>query len=179
MEKHIKAILEIIEPNPERSGLKQTPERVAESLKFLTKGYHLDPQILFQNSLIPTTQTDLILVKHIEFYSICEHHLLPFFGKCHIAYIPNKNILGLSKFAEVVDIFAHRLQIQENLCEEIASCIQEHLHPKGLAVIIEAEHLCMKMRGVQKQHATFTTQKLLGELAKQENKNMLYSLLFQ
>jgi GTP cyclohydrolase I len=179
MEKHIKAILEIIEPNPERSGIKQTPERVAESLKFLTKGYHLDPHTLFKNSLIPTTQTDLMLVKNIEFYSICEHHLLPFFGKCHIAYIPNKNILGLSKFAEVVDIFARRLQIQENLCEEIASCIQELLNPKGLAVIIDAEHLCMKMRGVQKQHATFTTQKLIGELAKQDKQQMLYPLLFQ
>jgi GTP cyclohydrolase I len=177
MEKHFKAILDTIEPNAQREELKLTPIRAAEAFQFLTQGYEVDLQPIFSQSLFASSQTDLIVVKNIEFYSTCEHHLLPFFGKCHIAYIPNGHLLGLSKFAEVVDTFAHRLQIQENLCAQIAACIQDHLNPKGLAVIMEAQHLCMMMRGIQKQHASLYTQKLLGDLKKTEHQQMLFQQL--
>jgi len=164
MEKYFTEILKQIEPHPLRTELHETPSRAASALKFLTEGYQVNIKKVFETGLLSSNQNDLMLIKNIEFYSLCEHHLLPFFGKCHIAYLPNGHLLGLSKFAEIVDIFAHRLQIQENLCAQIADIIQQYLNPKGLAVIIEAQHLCMMMRGVQKQHASFATQKLLGSL---------------
>jgi GTP cyclohydrolase I len=174
MEQYFKAILEAIEPNYNREELKPTPARAAQAFQFLTKGYQVNLESIFSQSLFPSSQTDLIVVKNIEFYSTCEHHLLPFFGKCHIAYIPDGYLLGLSKFAEVVDAFSHRLQIQENLCEQIAKSIQHYLKPKGLAVILEAQHLCMMMRGIQKQHASLYTQKLMGDLKHPEHQQMLF-----
>jgi GTP cyclohydrolase I len=165
MQTHIQAILEELDPNPERAALKATPKRVADALRFLTQGHQIDPAELINSSLYPCTTSDLIVIKNIEFYSLCEHHLLPFFGKCHIAYLPSQHILGLSKFGELVDAFSRRLQIQENLCAQIANCIQSHLAPKGLAVVMEAEHLCMKMQGIQKQQSSLYTQVLKGELA--------------
>jgi GTP cyclohydrolase I len=164
MQKHIQAILEQIEPSI-RPELLDTPARAAGALKFLTQGYHVNIPELFTSGLMPCHQPQLISVNNIEFYSLCEHHLLPFFGKCHISYLPDQQILGLSKFAEIVDIFAHRLQIQENLGLQIADCIEAHLKPKGLAVMIEAQHLCLMMRGSQKQLASFNTQVFRGEWA--------------
>lgn len=164
MQKQIQALLQELDPNPERPELQATPKRVEEALKFLTKGYQMNLKELIQTSLYPSTHQQLILVKDIEFYSLCEHHLLPFFGRCHIAYLPNEFILGLSKFAEIVEAFARRLQIQENLGAQIADCLQEHLSPKGLAVFLDAEHLCMKMQGIQKQESRLWTQILKGEL---------------
>ena len=178
MEKHFAEILKQIEPDPLRPELQETPSRAAGALKFLTEGYQANIKEVFASGLLSSNQNDLMLIKNIEFYSLCEHHLLPFFGKCHIAYLPNGHLLGLSKFAEIVDIFAHRLHIQENLCAQIADIIQQYLNPKGLAVIIEAQHLCMMMRGVQKQHASFATQKLLGILKTDANlQQQLFQLL--
>lgn len=165
MQTHIRAILDLIDPLANRNALDGTPKRVEEMLKFVTQGYHQDAAALIQASLYRSPEQQLIVVKDIEFYSICEHHLLPFFGKCHIAYVPNQHILGLSKFGEIVDIYARRLQIQENLCAEIAACIEANLCPQGVAVIIQAEHLCMKMQGIQKQGAGLYTQVLKGLLA--------------
>ena len=165
MEKYIRAILDRLDPNPHGKALAGTPKRVEEMLKYVTQGYHQDAERLIQTSLYPSPKPQLIMIKDIEFYSICEHHLLPFFGKCHIAYVPEKHILGLSKFGEIVDIYARRLQIQENLCAEIADCIEANLCPQGVAVIIEAEHLCMKMQGIQKQGAYLYTQVQKGVLA--------------
>ena len=162
MEKHFQAIVQQIE-NTNRADLADTPARAAEALKFLTKGYHADIASIFKESLIGCAHQQIISVKNIEFYSLCEHHLLPFFGNCTISYIPNGLILGLSKFAELVDIFAHRLQIQENLGTQIADCLEVYLKPKALAVSIDAQHLCLMMRGTQKQHATFHTEVLRGE----------------
>lgn len=164
MEKHIQAILEQLEPT-HRSELLETPARAAGALKFLTQGYHVNIPELFKNSLMTSQSSQLISIKNIEFYSLCEHHLLPFFGKCHISYLPNEHILGLSKFAEIVDTFAYRLQIQENLCLQIAECIEQNLKPKGLAVMIEAQHLCLMMRGTQKQCASFSTNVFRGAWA--------------
>lgn len=165
MQKHIHALLQELDPNPQRPELKATPRRVEEALKFLTKGYQANLKELIQNSLYPCAQQQLILVRDIEFYSICEHHLLPFFGHCHIAYLPNQSILGLSKFAEIVEVFARRLQTQENLGAQIANYLEEYLSPRGLAVFLDAEHLCMKMQGIQKQESRLWTQILKGELS--------------
>lgn len=162
--KHIQSILEEIDPNPKRPDLEGTPVRVAEALKFFTEGYHVDIQSIFENALFESHDHEMIIIQNIEFYSMCEHHLLPFFGECHIAYIPQKHILGLSKFGEIVDVFSRRLQIQERLSTEIADCLFQELQPLGLGVIIKANHLCMKMRGIQKQKPLFITQKMLGAL---------------
>ena len=175
MQIHIQAILQELDPNAARPELQATPKRVEDALRFLTHGYQINPVDLIQTSLYPSVSGDLIVIKNIEFYSLCEHHLLPFFGKCHIAYLPNQHILGLSKFGDIVDVFSRRLQIQEKLCAEIADCIQSYLAPKGLAVIMEAEHLCMKMQGIQKQQSSLYTQILKGELSQT---NAQQSLLF-
>ena len=155
--KNIKAVLKEIGENPEREGLLKTPERVAKSLDFLTNGYDLDPAEILNKAMFKEQYSQMVLVKDIELYSLCEHHMLPFFGKAHVAYIPNGHIVGLSKIPRIVDVFARRLQVQERLTDQIKDCIQETLNPKGVAVVIEAQHLCMQMRGVEKQHSSTTS----------------------
>ena len=159
---NIKSVLSEIGENPEREGLLKTPERVAKSMKFLTDGYKQDPAKIIQSAMFSEEYSQMVLVKDIELYSLCEHHMLPFFGKAHVAYIPNGHIVGLSKIPRIVDVFARRLQVQERLTDEIKDCIQETLNPRGVAVVIEAQHLCMQMRGVQKQHSYTTTSAFSG-----------------
>lgn len=175
--KNIANIIKEIEPHSEREELQATPERVAESLRFLTHGYHVNIDNIFNNALFETKEKDLVVIKGIEFYSMCEHHLLPFFGKCHIAYKPNQYILGLSKFGEIVDVFSRRLQIQERLTIEIAACLQDNLKPQGLGIIMEAHHLCMKMRGIQKQNPLLITQKMMGCLEASEQQQLFFNLI--
>ena len=146
-----------------REGLVKTPERVAKALQFLTHGYDLDPAAILRSAMFKEEYQQMVIVKDIEVYSLCEHHMLPFFGKAHVAYIPNGQIVGLSKIPRVVDAFARRLQVQERLTVEIRNCIQDTLKPLGVAVVIEAQHLCMVMRGIQKQHSTATTSAFTGE----------------
>jgi GTP cyclohydrolase IA len=149
--------------DPAREGLVKTPERVAKALQFLTHGKHLDPAGILRSAMFREEYQQMVIVKDIEVYSLCEHHMLPFFGKAHVAYIPNGYIVGLSKIPRVVDAFARRLQVQERLTVEIRNCIQETLKPLGVAVVIEAQHLCMVMRGIQKQHSIATTSAFTGE----------------
>lgn len=158
----IKTLLSEIGENPEREGLLKTPERVSKSMEFLTNGYDKNPSKILKSAMFSESYSQMVLVKDIELYSLCEHHMLPFFGKAHIAYIPNGRIVGLSKIPRIVDIFSRRLQVQERLTDEIKDCIQETLNPKGVAVVIEAQHLCMQMRGVQKQHSSTTTSAFSG-----------------
>src|ERR1700678_325567 len=148
--------------DPNREGLRNTPERFEKALRYLTSGYGQDPEKLLNGAMFSVCYDEMVVVKDIEVYSLCEHHLLPFFGKCPVAYIPNKKVLGLSKVARLVDMFARRLQIQERLTSQIATVIQEQLHPQGVGVILEARHLCMVMRGVEKQNSTTTTSAMLG-----------------
>jgi GTP cyclohydrolase IA len=159
---NIKSLLSEIGENPKREGLLKTPERVAKSMEFLTNGYNQDPAKILKTAMFAEDYSQMVLVKDIELYSLCEHHMLPFFGKAHIAYIPNGHIVGLSKIPRIVDVFARRLQVQERLTDEIKDCLQETLNPKGVAVVIEAQHLCMQMRGVQKQHSSTTTSAFSG-----------------
>lgn len=154
--------LELLGENPSRDGLLKTPARIGKSMQFLTKGYREDPQAILRSALFEEDYRQMVVVKDIDFYSLCEHHLLPFFGKVHIAYIPNGKITGLSKIARVVEVFARRLQVQERLTTQIKDCIQDTLSPLGVMVVIEAEHLCMQMRGVQKQHAMTVTSDFTG-----------------
>lgn len=154
--------LPLLGEDPSRDGLKKTPHRIGKSMQFLTKGYKEDPKKILESALFEEDYRQMVIVKDIDFYSLCEHHLLPFFGKVHIAYIPNGKITGLSKIARVVDVFARRLQVQERLTTQIKECIQDTLHPLGVMVVIEAEHLCMQMRGVQKQHAMTVTSDFTG-----------------
>jgi len=149
--------------DPTREGLVKTPERVAKALQFLTHGNNLDPAGILRSAMFKEEYQQMVIVKDIEVYSLCEHHILPFFGKAHVAYIPNGHIVGLSKIPRVVDAFARRLQVQERLTVEIRNCIQETLKPLGVAVVIEAQHLCMVMRGIQKQHSIATTSAFTGE----------------
>ena len=158
----IKTLLSEIGENPEREGLLKTPERVSKSMEFLTNGYDKNPSEILKSAMFSESYSQMVLVKDIELYSLCEHHMLPFFGKAHIAYIPNGYIVGLSKIPRIVDVFSRRLQVQERLTHEIKDCIQETLNPKGVAVVIEAQHLCMQMRGVQKQHSSTTTSAFSG-----------------
>ena len=166
--KNIKAVLKEIGENPEREGLLKTPERVAKSLDFLTNGYDLDPTEILNKAMFKEQYSQMVLVKDIELYSLCEHHMLPFFGKAHVAYIPNGHIVGLSKIPRIVDVYARRLQVQERLTDQIKDCIQETLNPKGVAVVIEAQHLCMQMRGVEKQHSSTTSSAFSGLFLKDE-----------
>ena len=148
--------------DPNREGLRRTPERYEKALRFLTSGYRQDPEKLLNGAMFKVCYDEMVVVRDIELYSLCEHHLLPFFGRCHVAYIPNDKVVGLSKIARMVNMFARRLQIQERLTSQIANAIQEKLSPQGVGVIIEARHLCMVMRGVEKQHSTATTSAMLG-----------------
>jgi GTP cyclohydrolase I len=158
----MRRILAAIGEDPDRDGLRGTPARFERALRFLTSGYQQDPEQALNGAVFDVCYDEMVLVKDIEVYSLCEHHLLPFFGKCHVAYIPRQRVVGLSKIARLVDIFARRLQVQERLTTEIASAIQKHLDPLGVAVVIEARHLCMVMRGVEKQHSETVTSAMLG-----------------
>lgn len=164
MQEHFKKIIEALGENPEREGLKETPRRAAQAMQFLTQGYHQTVEGIINNALFSSTNEEMILVKHIELYSLCEHHLLPFIGKCHVAYLPQGKIIGLSKIARIVDMHARRLQVQENLTKEIAETIQKITGAKGVGVIIEAKHLCMMMRGIEKQNSIMSTSVMLGTL---------------
>ena len=164
----IKSVLSEIGESTDREGLIKTPERVAKSIEFLTDGYNQDPAKIIQSAMFAEEYSQMVIVKDIELYSLCEHHMLPFFGKAHIAYIPNGHIVGLSKIPRIVDVFARRLQVQERLTDEIKDCLQDTLNPKGVAVVIEAQHLCMQMRGVQKQHSSTTTSAFSGVFLKDE-----------
>lgn len=157
-----KSILQYIDPEPDREGLKRTPERVSKAIQFLTHGYKINPDELLRSAKYKEDYKQMVLVKDIEIYSLCEHHLIPFFGKAHVAYIPNGFITGLSKIARVVDAFSRRLQVQERLTVQIRDCIKNALNPMGVAVVIEAQHLCMAMRGIQKQNSVTTTSAFTG-----------------
>lgn len=159
---HYHEILKLIGEDPTREGLVKTPERVAKALQFLTQGYSQSPEEILRGAMFQEDYRQMVIVRDIEFYSMCEHHMLPFFGKVHIGYIPNGYITGLSKLPRVVDVFARRLQVQERLTTEIKECIQNTLNPLGVIVVIEAEHMCMQMRGVQKQHSLTTTSDFTG-----------------
>ena len=163
-----KNIIKKIGEDPSREGLKETPLRVAKSIQFLTHGYYIDPQELILSSMFAEDYRQMVLVKDIEIYSLCEHHIIPFFGKAHVAYIPNGHITGLSKIARVVDAFARRLQVQERLTVQIRDCIHNTLKPLGVAVVIEAMHLCLAMRGVQKQNSVATTSAFTGCFLKEQ-----------
>jgi len=156
------SILKEIGENPERDGLKSTPKRAANAMRFLTQGYEADIDEIVNGALFSSDSDEMVIVKDIELYSMCEHHILPFIGKCHVAYLPRGKVIGLSKIARLVDIFARRLQIQENLTKEIANCILKKTDASGAAVIIEAKHMCMMMRGVEKQNSVMTTSCMLG-----------------
>jgi GTP cyclohydrolase I len=157
------SILKDLGENPAREGLLKTPERIAKAMQFLTHGYGLDPAAILRSAMFKEDYRQMVIVRDIEIYSLCEHHLLPFFGKAHVAYIPDGRIVGLSKLPRVVDAFARRLQVQERLTVEIRNCIQDTLQPLGVAVVIEAQHMCMVMRGIQKQHSVATTSAFTGE----------------
>jgi len=159
---HYRAILEAIGEDPVREGLAKTPERAAKALQYLTHGYDLEPAEILRSAMFKEEYQQMVIVKDIELYSLCEHHMLPFFGKAHVAYIPNGQIVGLSKIPRVVDAYARRLQVQERLTVEIRNCIEETLKPQGVAVVIEAQHMCMIMRGIQKQHSIATTSAFTG-----------------
>ena len=163
--------------DPNREGLQKTPERVAKSMQFLTQGYQIDPKAILNSAKFHEDVSEMIIVKDIELYSLCEHHMLPFFGKAHIAYIPNGKIVGLSKIPRIVDAFARRLQVQERLTMQIRDAIKDTLNPLGVAVVIEAKHLCMMMRGVQKQNSTTTTSAFDGEFQKNSTRSEFLKLI--
>jgi GTP cyclohydrolase I len=167
MARHYKEILHHIGEDPEREGLKATPLRVAKSIQFLTHGYLLNPEEILRSAMFKEDYREMVIVKNIEIYSLCEHHMIPFFGKAHVAYIPNGYIVGLSKIPRVVDAFARRLQLQERLTTQIKDCIQDTLKPLGVAVVIEALHMCMAMRGIQKQNSITTTSDFTGAFLKE------------
>ena len=160
---HVRATLTTLGEDPEREGLVRTPERVAKAYQFLTHGYGMDPEAILRSALFEESYNEMVLVKDIEVFSLCEHHMLPFFGKAHIAYIPDGKIVGLSKIPRVVDVFARRLQVQERLTIQIRDAVEEVLEPQGVAVVIEARHLCMMMRGAEKQNSATTTSAMSGE----------------
>ena len=172
-----KSVLSHIGENPNREGLLKTPERLAKAMQYLTQGYQLDPHAILNSAKFHEPVSEMIVVKDIELYSMCEHHMLPFFGKAHIAYIPNGWITGLSKVARVVDAYARRLQVQERLTVEIMNAIKETLNPIGVAVVIEAQHLCMMMRGVQKQNSETTTSAFDGEFQKNSTRSEFLKLI--
>lgn len=159
---HYYSILKLLGENPDREGLEKTPLRVAKAMQFLLQGYEMDPEEILKSAMFSEEYRQMVVVKDIELFSMCEHHMLPFIGKAHVAYIPNGKITGLSKIARVVEAFSRRLQVQERLTMQIKDCIQDTLEPLGVAVVIEAQHLCMQMRGVQKQHSVTTTSDFTG-----------------
>lgn len=177
LEHHYKAILELVGEDTEREGLLKTPLRVGKSMQFLTQGNDIDPKEILLSAMFKEDYKQMVIVKDIELYSLCEHHMIPFIGKAHVAYIPNGYITGLSKIARVVEAFARRLQVQERLTTQIKDCIQDTLNPLGVAVVIEAKHLCMAMRGVQKQNSVTTTSDFTGAFRNQETRNEFIKLI--
>jgi len=175
--KNYKQILEVIGEDPKREGLLKTPERVAKAMQFLTHGYDLNPHEILRSAMFSEDYRQMVIVKDIEIYSLCEHHMLPFIGKAHVAYIPNGHIVGLSKIPRVVDAYARRLQVQERLTTQIKDCIQETLNPMGVAVVIEAHHMCMMMRGIQKQNSVTTTSDFTGAFLTEKTRAEFIHLL--
>jgi GTP cyclohydrolase I len=169
--------ISLLGENPDREGLQKTPERLAKAMQFLTQGYEMDASAVLNSAKFKEDIKDMVIVKDIELYSMCEHHILPFYGKAHIAYIPNGYITGLSKIARVVDIYSRRLQVQERLTDQILNCIKDALNPLGVAVVIEASHLCMMMRGVQKQNSVTTTSAFYGEFMKNPTRTEFLKLI--
>ena len=176
---HYKEILTLLGEDPEREGLEKTPMRVAKAMQTLTKGYQMDAHKVLTDALFKEDYSQMVIVKDIDFFSLCEHHMLPFYGKAHVAYIPNGYITGLSKIARVVDIYAHRLQVQERMTQQIKDCIQDTLKPLGVMVVIEAKHMCMQMRGVEKQNSITTTSDFSGAFnqakTRQEFMNLIHN----
>ena len=177
MASHYRAILDLIGENPEREGLLKTPMRVAKAMQILTRGYTQDPHKVLTDALFEEKYDQMVIVKDIDFFSMCEHHLLPFYGKAHVAYIPDEHITGLSKVARVVDIFSHRLQVQERLTQQIKDCINDTLKPQGVMVVLEAKHMCMQMRGVEKQNSITTTSAYSGVFDSAKVREEFMSLL--
>jgi GTP cyclohydrolase I len=177
LSENYKTIIENLGEDVNREGLQKTPERVAKAMQFLTHGYDLDPLEILKSALFTEDHQQMIVVKDIEVYSMCEHHMLPFFGKAHVAYIPSGKIVGLSKIPRIVDAFARRMQVQERLTDEIKNCIQEALNPLGVAVVIEAQHMCMQMRGIQKQNSYTTTSSFTGAFEKDKTRKEFISLI--
>ena len=176
---HYEKILGLLGEDPTREGLKKTPMRVAKAMQVLTKGYTMDAHKILTDALFKEDYNQMVIVKDIDFFSLCEHHMLPFYGKAHVAYIPNGYITGLSKIARVVDIFAHRLQVQERMTQQIKDCIEQTLHPLGVMVVVEAKHMCMQMRGVEKQNSITTTSDFSGAFnqakTRQEFMNLIHN----
>ena len=177
MSENYKTIIENLGEDVNREGLQKTPERVAKAMQYLTHGYDLNPLEILKSALFTEDHQQMIVVKDIEIYSMCEHHMLPFFGKAHVAYIPNGKIVGLSKIPRIVDAFARRMQVQERLTDEIKNCIQEALSPLGVAVVIEAQHMCMQMRGIQKQNSFTTTSSFTGSFERDKTRKEFISLI--
>lgn len=174
---HYKEVLKLLGEDPEREGLQKTPIRVAKAMQILTRGYTQDPHAVLRAALFKEDYSQMVIVKDIDFFSMCEHHILPFYGKAHVAYIPNGYITGLSKIARVVDIFSHRLQVQERLTKQIMECIQDTLKPMGVMVVVEAKHMCMQMRGVEKQNAITTTSAFSGAFNQAKTREEFMNLL--
>ncbi|WP_163834499.1 GTP cyclohydrolase I FolE [Spartinivicinus ruber] len=179
MEQAFNKIIEAIGEDVSRPGLKDTPARAAKAMQFLTRGYQQNLDEVVNDALFPSDNDEMVLVKDIELYSLCEHHMLPFIGKCHVAYLPTGQVLGLSKIARIVDMFARRLQIQENMTRQIAETIEQVTNAKGVAVVIEAKHMCMMMRGVEKQNSVMKTSVMLGQFRKSENTRMEFLSLIK
>jgi GTP cyclohydrolase IA len=177
LQEHYRSAISLIGEDPEREGLLKTPERVAKAMQNITQGYQMDAREILNSAKFHESYSEMVIVKDIELYSLCEHHMLPFFGKAHVAYIPNGFITGLSKIARVVDCYARRLQVQERMTHQILDAIQETLNPQGVAVVIEAKHLCMMMRGVQKQNSVTTTSAFSGQFEKNETRSEFLRLI--
>jgi len=174
---HYRSVLELLGEDPEREGLLKTPMRVAKAMQILTRGYTQDAHKVLTDALFEEKYNQMVIVKDIDFFSMCEHHMIPFYGKAHVAYIPNGYITGLSKIARVVDIYSHRLQVQERLTQQIRECIEQTLHPLGVMVVIEAKHMCMQMRGVEKQNAITTTSDFCGAFNQAKTREEFMNLL--
>lgn len=177
LEEYYRKILGLLGEDAEREGLVKTPERVARAMQTLTRGYRMDPRAVLNSAKFKEDYSQMVIVKNIDFYSLCEHHMLPFFGKVHVAYIPNGYITGLSKIARVVDIFSHRLQVQERMTLQIKECIQETLNPLGVMVVVEAQHMCMQMRGVEKQNSITTTSDFTGAFNQAKTREEFMTLI--
>ncbi|MDX9746982.1 MAG: GTP cyclohydrolase I FolE [Paludibacter sp.] len=174
---HYKEIIRLLGENPDREGLLKSPERVAKAMQFLVSGYEQEPKEILQSAMFTEDYRQMVIVKDIDFYSMCEHHMLPFFGKAHVAYIPNHKITGLSKIARIVEVYARRMQVQERMTTQIKECIQETLNPLGVMVILEAQHLCMQMRGVQKQNSITTTSDFTGVFQQAKTREEFMNLI--
>ena len=179
MKEYVRRILEEIGEDPTREGLRDTPQRVDKALRFLTSGYSLNVDEVFNNALFDVEYDEMVIVTDIDFFSMCEHHLLPFFGKCHVAYLPAKKVIGLSKLARLVEMFSRRLQVQERLTTQIAQTLQEQLNPQGVGVVVEAQHMCMIMRGVEKQNSRAVTSSMLGTFRNQETRTEFLDLILK